>query len=596
MTDHSIESDEDPRDYSLMREHGIDTGLDSNEAINSLTRQVETVSQSVGALATLMSDFILVMKSQANEGLSTTDGKSLSVLTPPKVPDAIKFNSLDTDHIVSRLFEVEFYIGQLPPGSPPVKAGQLVTGYAHELIMQEIRSGRFAPFGINHGQGPLEWCSLADMDFTTLKSILIMHARPQSTHQLRQKLRQIPVQISDKVLKDSMIFSQATRLNVVKKYLEEIKKFKDLFYPDSLQLYSKANNKLATYPMDAEFLPIFKAGDDKDDPISLLKILEKTLVVDKPVLSKSMFTSIFSSVTSSETFIRSLLQTVNKVVFEAAAQSGDKATVAKLEGYRRDSVASPSSTDAHPAAAFDVEALFYTALNVKPTEQCHPKYLFVRSTEDTPWTQGLLNVAFFNIRVLQEFQLRIKELYQRMHTATSLTRSSLQQLSSITPDDLHGVAEQQLINSFADDQSQEYTDYRYGDQLDFAAISAHFNHISSQHMYSLNASKPYSIEKNYSSNGGGGRAQQGHRKTNPCYKYALRGSCEDQNCRFSHDRRDIERLQGDPGYKNWCQKVKTDLSASNLEVLYQLAVAEAENLRQHNQQLSEQLTWKPEDD
>ena len=45
-----------------------------------------------------------------------------------------------------------------------------------------------------------------------------------------------------------------------------------------------------------------------------------------------------------------------------------------------------------------------------------------------------------------------------------------------------------------------------------------------------------------------------------------------------------------------CQKVKADLSASNLEVLYQLAVAEAENLRQHNQQLSEQLTWKPEDD
>ena len=82
--------------------------------------------------------------------------------------------------------------------------------------------------------------------------------------------------------------------------------------------------------MDTEFLPIFKVGDDKDDPISLLKILEKMLVVDKPVLSKSMFSAIFSSVTSSETFIRSLLQTVNKVVFEAAAQSGDKSTVAKL--------------------------------------------------------------------------------------------------------------------------------------------------------------------------------------------------------------------------------------------------------------------------
>ena len=390
MSDHL--SEEDPRDYSLMRDQEIDRGLDSNEAIKSLTKQVETVSQSVGALATLMSDFILVMKSQANEGLSTTDGKSLSVLTPVKVPDTVKINSLETDHVIPKLLDIEFYMGQLPPGAPAIKAGQLVTGHAHDLIMQEIRSGRFAPFGINHGQGPLEWCSLADMDYTTLKSILVMYARPQSTHQLRQKLRQIPVLISDKVLKDSMIFTQATRLNVVKKYLEEVKKFKDLFYPDSLQLYSKANKELATYPMDTEFLPIFKVGDDKDDPISLLKILEKMLVVDKPVLSKSMFSAIFSSVTSSETFIRSLLQTVNKVVFEAAAQSGDKSTVAKLEGYRRDSVASPSSTDAHPASAFDVEALFYAALNVKPTEQCHPKHLFVRSTEDTPWTQGLLNI------------------------------------------------------------------------------------------------------------------------------------------------------------------------------------------------------------
>ncbi len=67
-----------------------------------------------------MSDFILVMKSQANEGLSTTDGKSLSVLTPVKVPDTVKINSLETDHVIPKLLDIEFYMGQLPPGAPAI--------------------------------------------------------------------------------------------------------------------------------------------------------------------------------------------------------------------------------------------------------------------------------------------------------------------------------------------------------------------------------------------------------------------------------------------------------------------------------------------
>ena len=83
---------------------------------------------------------------------------------------------------------------------------------------------------------------------------------------------------------------------------------------------------------------------------------------------------------------------------------------------------------------------------------------------------------------------QLKTLTEQMNVLTGM-------FTELMSDDLHGVAEQQLINSFADDQSQEYNDYRYGDQLDFAVISAHFNHISSQHRDSLNASKPYSIEK-----------------------------------------------------------------------------------------------------
>ena len=73
--------------------------------------------------------------------------------------------------------------------------------------------------------------------------MLVILARPTNNIQLREKLKQTPVQISEKVLKESMVFSQAIRLNVVKKFLEEIKKFKDLFYPSSLQFYSKATGK-----------------------------------------------------------------------------------------------------------------------------------------------------------------------------------------------------------------------------------------------------------------------------------------------------------------------------------------------------------------
>ena len=73
--------------------------------------------------------------------------------------------------------------------------------------------------------------------------------------------------------------------------------------------------------MKSDFLPVYTHGDnDKEDPKSLLKILEKMLVYDKRVISKAMFESIFSSVASNEAFVRSLLQTINKIAFEAAAQ------------------------------------------------------------------------------------------------------------------------------------------------------------------------------------------------------------------------------------------------------------------------------------
>lgn len=106
-------------------------------------------------------------------------------------------------------------------------------------------------------------------------------------------------------------------------------------------------------------IAIFIHGDnDKQNPKSLLKMLEKMLVHDKHVISKAMFESIFSSVTSNEAFVRSLLQTINKIVFEAAAQSGNKETVAELEGTRRTSVGASQVVEVEGTTSkFDVALL-----------------------------------------------------------------------------------------------------------------------------------------------------------------------------------------------------------------------------------------------
>ena len=366
-----------------------------------------------------------------------------------------------------------------------------------------------------------------------------------------------------------MVFSQAIRLNVVKKLLEDIKKFKDLYYPSTLQFFSKSENKLIEQDMKSDFLPIFIHGDnDKENPKSLLKMLEKMLVHDKHVVSKAMFESIFSSVASNEAFVRSLLQTINKIVFEAAAQSGNKETVAELEGARRASVGASQFVDVEGATSkFDVVGLFFAALNVKSGESSHPKFLFVGPADGVQWTLGLLNVAFFNIRVRQELQQRARELFQKMSASAPPSRSSLQQFATLTTLDLQLVGEQQLDNALSGND----VDATYSNILDYGAVAASFNNISSMQKESLNAAQPFKIENGYSNkhsnnSGGGGRVLQ--RKT--CYKKALRGSCEDENCRFSHEPRDIDRLHGDPSYVAWRKKVKENSSSNNLEEEFSL--------------------------
>ena len=595
-------------DFSLMREARSENDEESVAASVSSSSDQEVLSkiaklaEGQQVLIDVLTQYLQSQKdiSAATLSLSSSSSASspstpISVIQPTKVSDSQKINSLDWDHVVTRIYEIDYLVSQQAPGTPPIRAGQVLTQHAHELLMGEIRSGTFIKYEIVHGQGSDQWSSLAEMDYITLKSMLVVLIRPENNHQLREKIKQIPVNISEKVLKESMVFSQAIRLNVVKQLLEDIKKFKDLYYPPTLRFFSKSENKLIEQDMKSDFLPVYLHGDnDKENPKSLLKMLEKMLVHDKHVISKAMFESIFSSVTSNEAFVRSLLQTINKIVFEAAAQSGNKETVAELEGTRRTSVGASQVVEVEGATSkFDVVGLFFAALNVKSGDASHPKFLFVGPADGVQWTQGLLNVAFFNIRVHQEFQQRVRELFQKMSTSAPPSRSSLQQLAALTTLDLQLVGEQQLDDAL----SGNHVDPTYSNHLTYDTLAASFNNISSIQKESLNAAQPFKIENGYSNkysnnSGGGGRVLQ--RKT--CYKKALRGSCEDANCRFSHESKDIERLHGDPSYVAWCNKVKENSSSNNLELLYQLAVAENENLRQENRYLADSVAYKLEND
>ena len=116
--------------------------------------------------------------------------------------------------------------------------------------------------------------------------------------------------------------------------------------------------------------------------------------------------------------------------------------MAELEGARRASVGASQVVEVEGATSkLDVVGLFFTALNVKSGESPHPKFLFVGPADGVQWTLGLLNVAFFNIRVRQEFQQRARELFQKMSISTPPSRSSLQQLATLTTLDLQLVGE-----------------------------------------------------------------------------------------------------------------------------------------------------------
>ena len=91
--------------------------LTPSEAANIETaEQLKSLTQQMNLLTGMFTEFLSAMKPQRSDLHAPAADNIISVLTPPKVPEAIKFNALDPDHIVSRLFEIEFYIGQLPLG------------------------------------------------------------------------------------------------------------------------------------------------------------------------------------------------------------------------------------------------------------------------------------------------------------------------------------------------------------------------------------------------------------------------------------------------------------------------------------------------
>lgn len=154
-------------------------------------------------------------------------------MQPTRISDGQKINSLDWDHVATKIYELDYLASRRAPGAPPIRAGQVLTQRAHDLLMGEATSGAFVKYEIAHGQASDQWTSLAEMDYITLKSMLVVLIRPENNRQLREKIKQTPVNISEKTLKESMAFSRATRLNVVKKLLEDIKRFKDLYYPST---------------------------------------------------------------------------------------------------------------------------------------------------------------------------------------------------------------------------------------------------------------------------------------------------------------------------------------------------------------------------
>ena len=333
--------------------------------------------------------------------------------------------------------------------------------------------------------------------------MLIVLGRPQSVHQTINKLKEVKILISEHALGKSVLFSIGERLSALWRYLEDIKIFHELFFPKAIPLFSKRENRMEYYALESFFPPVYKQGDVKENPQSLLKMLEVAVVYEKNLLNKVMFDSIFCSLSKGDPFHKVLLGVINDVVYEAAAQSGNAETVEALEKARRKSIAQPIGDlevpeDDSVAASeenFDVKNMFNKALQIKEGDPGHLQRLYV-SPSDTSisWWHGFLNVGMYNIRVIQKFNGSSKELWSRMFERSSVPKR--QEVHAITAQDLEHIAATELLDGDNSAYGNQASLCFIADQLTEAGKIAVEKEELQQQVQKLNALHPVKIDSN----------------------------------------------------------------------------------------------------
>ena len=528
-----------------------------DEAARGTDRRVENIVSGLDSLINV----ILPGLADSVKGIAAKGKKTEAVYVPPtvEIPDKLVIGSFDMEHLAAKLPSIEYHLGKYPDTSEPVKASQIITEGLHKQLLREIASGRFTAYGLKYGNAPHEWNSLADMDFQSLKSMLIVLGRPQSVHQTINRLKEVKILISEHALGKSVLFSIGERLSALRRYLEDIKIFHELFFPKAIPLFSKKENRMEYYALESFFPPVYKQGDVKENPQSLLKMLEVAVVYEKNLLNKVMFDSIFCSLSKGDPFHKVLLGVVNDVVYEAAAQSGDAETAETLEKARRKSIAQPIAglevpEDDSVAASeenFDVKNMFNKALQIKEGDSGHLTTLHVSPSDTTtPWYRGLINVAMFNIRVIERYNGSSKELWSRMfETATVAKR---QDVHALTAKELEHVALLELMDGDNSAYGNQASLCFIADQLTEAGKIAVEKEELQQQVQKLNALHPVKIDSRWSNSKPG-------EKRLPCYRAAHFGRCDKgDSCRFSHRESDLADLKQDPRYKEWKSKLSAE--------------------------------------
>ena len=167
-------------DYSLMDNGDPAAGsASSSTSDQELLSKINKLAEGQRLLIDVLTQYLQAQKEISAASLpssfssASSTSTPISVIQPTRISDGQKINSLDWDHVVAKIYELDYLVSQQAPGAPPIRAGQVLTQHAHDLLMGEIMSGTFVKYEIVHGQASDQWTSLAEMDYITLKSMLV---------------------------------------------------------------------------------------------------------------------------------------------------------------------------------------------------------------------------------------------------------------------------------------------------------------------------------------------------------------------------------------------------------------------------------------